>query len=52
MPSWQGLVGEPTPSRATPGGSAGLVIRMPEAFEFAKSVKPVPYVWSGTTVPE
>ncbi|HEX6583848.1 MAG TPA: hypothetical protein VF056_09600 [Thermoleophilaceae bacterium] len=38
LPSRQGLLGDPSPSRATP---RELTMRMPEEFDVRKSVKPV-----------
>ena len=49
LPSRQGLSCEPTPSwRAFAASSS----RIPAKLLPAKSVKPVPYVASGVTVPE
>ena len=49
VPSRQGLFGEPTPSRTVPVVST---ILMPAKFVAAKSVMPVPYSSSASTVPE
>ena len=49
VPSRHGLCGEPTPSTTA---AAAVTIRMPAKLVAAKSVMPVPYVWSAATVPE
>ena len=49
VPSRHGLCGEPTPSTTV---AAAVTTRMPAKLLAAKSVMPVPYVWSGATVPE
>jgi hypothetical protein len=48
VPSRHGLFGEPTPSTMT----LPFTIRIPAKLVLAKSVMPVPYVWSASTAPE